>query len=139
MLPTIACPGPVIRASGLKQMLSPVSVGACHVARQLLEGATAGELQGMHVSLQRVLQEAPGRAPAAALPALEASLLALETAEGRAIASQVTPASWWWPEQEQTAASVASQAPNAVLTGKRDDFRVQQVQRDHKTLYEDVP
>ena len=65
------------------------SAGACHVARQLLEGATAGELRGTHEVLQRAVQEAPGRTPAAALPALEASLLALETAEGRALASQV--------------------------------------------------
>ena len=57
--------------------------------RQLLGGAAAGELQGTHEVLQRALQGAPGRAPAAALPALEASLLALETAEGRALASQV--------------------------------------------------
>jgi hypothetical protein len=38
------------------------------------------------------MREAPGSAPAAALPALEATLLALETADGRALASQVQPA-----------------------------------------------
>lgn len=57
--------------------------------RQLLEGATADELRGTHSMLQAALREAPGHAPADALPVLEASLLALETASGRALASQV--------------------------------------------------
>lgn len=57
--------------------------------RQLLQGATAEDLRSSYAVLQGLLREAPGSAPADALPALEASLLALETASGRSLASQV--------------------------------------------------
>lgn len=60
-----------------------------HVTRQLLKGATLEDLQATHAALQRALREAPGGGPPAVLPALEASLLALELADGRTLACQV--------------------------------------------------